>query len=276
MLTLADGRHIRLDSAANGALAWQGNARVIKLASGQLAYNSTAEKPTEVLYNTLTTSKGGQTSIVLADGTKVWLNAASSLHFPTTFTGADRSVELTGEAYFEVAKDPARPLRVTVNGAEVEVLGTSFNIDAYGDEPVSKTTLLSGSIKVSVAGAHFPVSSLARGTVPSPSDEGQKLSPGQQAQIQAGKSIRVIDNADIDQAVAWKNGIFLFHSADLASILRQAARWYDVDIDYQRTVSTRFNGEVPRNTSLSHLLKIIELSGDVRFGIEGKKIIVLR
>jgi ferric-dicitrate binding protein FerR (iron transport regulator) len=202
--------------------------------------------------------------VVLADGTRVWLNAVSSLRYPVTFGGGERRVELTGEAYFDVTKNAAAPFRVEVKrssqeGYVVEVLGTAFDINAYSDEDQSSVTLLGGAVRVT-----------------QPSGPDQSLSPGDQAKIAPGQPIRVIPNADIEAAVAWKNGYFLFHSTDLATILRQAARWYDVEVDVQRRVPTRFNGDVPRKTPVSDLLKAIELSGDVKFAIEGKKITVLK
>lgn len=264
-LTLGDGNTITLDSAASGTLAQQGGMQVQKIAKGQLAYVPTG-KTGAITYNTLSTGRGGQTSVTLADGTRVWLNALSTLRFPAAFTGTERQVELTGEAYFEVAHNADAPFRVKITPSasgkdsyDLAVLGTAFDIKAYPDEALSRITLLEGAVNVSLS-----------------SGEGQRLSPGQQAQVTPGQPIRVAPDADTTAAVAWKNGYFVFHSADLASLLREAARWYDIDVEYQRTVSTRFNGEVPRSTPVSDLLKAMELTGDVKFAIEGKKITVLR
>lgn len=261
ILTLANGTQIILDSAANGALTQQGNTKIIKLDSGRLAYNSLNEKPGEVLYNTISTPRGGQYQIVLADGSKVWLNAASSLRFPASFTGKERKVELTGEGYFEVAKNAAMPFRVNANGMQVEVLGTHFNINAYNDEDVIKTTLLEGSVKVREG---------ASGTI---------IKPGQQALVENQgnpliSKIRV-QTVDVDGAVAWKNGYFSFDKADLPTVMRQIARWYDVEISYEGNIPKReFGGKIDRNSNASQVLKILEES-KVHFRIEGKKIIVM-
>jgi len=257
-LTLANGAVIVLDSAVNGLLAQQGNARVQKLSDGQLAYKALHEKPIEVLYNTLTTPRGGQYQLVLPDGSKVWLNAASSISYPTAFTGGERSVEIKGEAYFEVAKNTTMPFVVKVNDVRVQVLGTHFNINAYSDEDAVKTTLLEGAVKVTKGAA----------TV--------LLNPGEQAILAYSSSeIRVHANADLESVIAWKNGYFSFNQTDLATIMRQMARWYDVDIVYSGKVpDRRFGGEIPRNTNAAQVLKMLEES-KVHFRIEGKKVIVL-
>ncbi|HWK05595.1 MAG TPA: FecR domain-containing protein [Puia sp.] len=259
ILTLSDGSTIVLDSAANGVLSQQGNTKITKSASGQLAYQ-TAEsvKPLAAspdAYNTISTPRGGQYQVQLPDGSKVWLNASSSLHFPTVFRGKSRTVEITGEVYFEIAKDANKPFYVKVNGLSVEVLGTQFNVNAYADEPVIKTTLLEGSVRVSKD------NSVAM------------LMPGQQAQVVNGQ-IKVVKDADLEEAMAWKNGLFHLASADVGTIMRQLARWYDVEVDFEGGIpSGHITGEVPRNTSLSKVLKVFETSG-VHFRVEGKKIFV--
>jgi len=255
-LTLADGSVIVLDSSANGDLAQQGNTKVIKLDSGMLAYNAGSVNISEVLYNTISTPRGGQYQVVLPDGTKVWLNAASSLRFPTAFTGNERDVTLTGEGYFEVVHNPAKPFHVITGSTEVEVLGTHFNIMAYPDEAVIKTTLLEGSVKVT-----------------SPTKTAM-LKPGQQANINKSGAIRLIPNADTEEAVGWKDGLFKLHETDIPEIMRQVARWYDVEIVYEGAVpGGSISGDISRNMNLSKVLKVLELSG-VHCRIEDKKMYV--
>ena len=258
VLTLANGSQIILDSAANGNLAQQGNTKIVKLDSGQLAYNSLNERSDDVLYNTISTPRGGQYQIVLADGSKVWLNAASSLKFPTAFTGKERKVELTGEGYFEVAKNARMPFRVAVTGMTVEVLGTHFNINAYIDESTIKTTLLEGSVKVAK------------------SDRQLVIKPGQQAELTPNAEFIIHNSIDVDEVMAWKNGLFNFNKADIKEIMRQAARWYDVDVVYEGNISgEKYIGKVARNTNLSEMMKILELNG-VKYRIDGRKITVMQ
>jgi len=254
VLTLSDGSQIILDSAKNGTLTQQGNTKILKLDDGKLTYNSTNANA-EILYNTISTPKGGQYQIALADGSKVWLNAASSLKFPTAFNGKERIVELTGEAYFEVSKSAAKPFTVNVNDMNVQVLGTHFNINAYNDEAVIKTTLLEGSVKIN-KGSFSTI-----------------LQPGQQAQV--AKEIKVVNDIAVDDVLAWKNGFFSFNKADLQTVMRQIARWYDVEISYEGKIPTReFGGKINRNSNASEVLKILEES-KVHFRIEGKKIVVM-
>jgi transmembrane sensor len=264
VLTLSDGSLIVLDSAGNGTLTQQGSTRVIKSGAGQLAYEAGAgDKPTasgKIEYNTVSTPRGGQYQVELPDGSKVWLNASSSLHFPTAFPGRSREVEITGEAYFEVAKDVNKPFYVKVNGQSVEVLGTQFNINAYTDEPLIRTTLLEGSVRITNG------KSVA------------KLAPGQQAKVpnplSGTEGIKVVNDADLEEAMAWKNGLFHLTSADIGTIMRQLVRWYDVEVDFEGGIpSGHITGEVPRSTSLAKVLKVFETSG-VHFRIEGRKIIV--
>ena len=265
ILTLADGSTIILDNAGNGDLTSQGNTKLIKL-DGQLLYNSDASATGgEILYNSISTPRGGQYQVILADGTKVWLNAASALKFPTLFTGKERKVELTGEAYFEVSKMTAMPFVVTIAGKEmVEVLGTHFNINSYVDEATVKTTLLEGSVKVTT------LTNLLSNTF-----ETQILKSGQQANVNTKGNIEVQNNIDADDILAWKNGSFNFNSQDIKSIMRQVSRWYDVDISYSGVTSKEtFSGIVSRKSNLSTVLKIMEQAG-VHFKIEGKTIVVM-
>lgn len=267
VLTLADGSTIILDSAQNTTLAKQGNTKIIKLNNGQLAYrDATNTMEATTLYNTISTPKGGQYEIILPDGSHVWLNAASALRFPAAFTDKERSVELSGEAYFEVTKNPNQPFRVHLSSSTgegpdgvVEVLGTHFNINNYHDETSSKTTLLEGKVKVSRAGSGNP--------------ESQILLPGQQAAISSA-AIKV-QKVDAEESIAWKNGIFNFNNADIKTVMRQIARWYDVEVVYEGNVSVeKFEGEIPRSSTLNEVFKILELSA-VHFKIEGRKVIVM-
>lgn len=263
LLTMADGHVIVLDSAANGQLALQGNMKVLKLDSGLLAYEAAAshklQAASRLEYNTITTPRGGQYQVVLPDGTRVWLNAASSLQFPTSFTGKDRTVTLKGEAYFEVARQVAQPFYVRMpHDAVIEVLGTHFNVNAYEDEPAARATLLEGGIRVRKK------------------DHVSVLKPGQEAVMDnVGDAIRVSDDADMDEAVAWKNGMFVFNSLPLESIMRQMERWYDVEVSYRGNVKgISFNGQISRYSQASQMLDMLATTGEVHFTMENKKIIV--
>jgi transmembrane sensor len=263
MLTLADGSTITLDSVQNGTLATQGSARVLKLQNGQLAYNTIkqekgAVQPATVSYNTIRTPRGGQYEVVLPDGSKVWLDAASSLHFPTAFNQERRDVELSGQAYFEIAEDKAAPFHVKVGGTDVEVLGTHFNVNAYPEEGAVRTTLLEGAVKMSVGGSS------------------RVLTPGQQASWSDGQAgaIQIRSDVDVEAEIAWKNGLFQFRDAGLKEVMRQLNRWYDVDVVYEGVIpSQQFDGKMQRTLTLSQVLRILEKS-QVHFTIEGKKIIV--
>ena len=257
VLTLADGTKITIDNTANGAITQQGNTVVMK-EDGLLAYNVDQNRPqTEILYNILTTARGEEfKSLVLADGTKVWLNSVSSIRFPAAFIGKERNVEITGEAYFEVAHDAARPFTVLVNGMEIQVLGTHFNVNAYADEGTITTTLLEGKVKVSKnSGAVL-------------------LKPGQQAQLTNQDQLKLVENADIDAAVAWKNGMFSFNASNITTVMQQITRWYDVDVVYAGNIKETFFLKVNRNTNVSNVFKILETTGGVHFEIDGKKITV--
>ncbi|GGA89779.1 FecR family protein [Puia dinghuensis] len=265
VLTLADGSSIVLDSASDGTLSQQGSTKVIKLSSGRLAYQPAhGAADAGPLYNIISTPRGGQYQIVLQDGSKVWLNAGSSLRFPTAFTGEVREVQLSGEAYFEVSGDARRPFTVAVftrepgKGEElqkVKVLGTQFNIMAYADEALVKTTLLEGAVKI----------------------DGTVLKPGEQAQLShdRGSALQVIADADVDAAVAWKNGYFDFNKADIQTIMRQLSRWYDVEVSFRGNGSRDklFFGGIQRNLPLTSIFNILEKSG-VQFSIDGKKVVV--
>lgn len=266
ILTLANGSSIVLDSAATGVLAKQGNADVVKQAGGGLAYRSLGTSPgaipnaavatTAVLYNTLTVPRGGQYHLILSDGSQVWLNAASSLRYPTTFTSGERRVEIIGEAYFEVAANASMPFRVTGGGMEVQVLGTQFDMNAYEDAPFARTTLVKGSVRVGNDGNHFTIV------------------PGEQAQL-VGGGLRVLRAADVDGEIAWKEGRFAFEETDLREVMRQVARWYDVEVEYRGEVDgRRFTADISRGRSLSTLLKALEATSNIHFKIQGRQLIV--
>ena len=256
VLTLADGSTITLDSTTKGALTTQGNVRIVKLNTATLAYKPGAREEEKVAYNTLSTPDGGQYQLILPDGTKVWLNASSSIHFPTAFSGKERDVSVTGEVYFEVAKNTAMPFKITVRDMEVQVFGTHFNIMAYDDESAIKTTLLEGSVKITKGGFD------------------KMLVPGQQSMINERGDIIVAD-ADIEEVMAWKNGWFQFNAYDIKTVMRQIARWYDVEIVYEGKVpSGHFSGLVSRSNDISQVLKIMQAAG-VRFKIDGRKLMVL-
>lgn len=257
VLTTSDGSTIILDSIQNGTVLQKGGTKISKQ-GGLLIYNISASiKPdVPIGYNTLTTPRGGQYQIVLADGSKVWLNAASSLHFPTAFSGNQRVVELTGEAYFEVAKNKEKPFLVKVGDIQVKVLGTHFNINAYPDENAIKTSLLEGCVKITKGNATG------------------FLKPGEQALLNNKENKVEITNANMDEVMAWKNGLFQFEGADITSIMREIGRWYNVDIVYADKVPMRrFEGKISRNAQLSEVLRILELS-NVKFEVVGNKIIV--
>lgn len=265
ILKLSDGREIVLDSVANGALAQQGNSQVTKTKSGELVYLSAeasakAGVVSQSNWNTLATPRGGQYQLVLADGSKVWLNASSSLRYPTAFTGKERRVELTGEGYFEVARNASMPFHVQVNNMDVEVLGTHFNINSYSDEPAIRTTLLEGSVKVMNRQSAIGNNSVV-------------LTPGKQAALNADSRLTIAD-ADVEQVMAWKNGLFQFKAAGIETVLRQAARWYDVEFVYKGNIPERFSGQISRSANAEQLLKILELTGKVKFEIDGKTITV--
>lgn len=253
VLVLADGTQIPLDSAVNGTLAQQGNTQITKPDSGLLTYTHNGGTPNaEVQYNTLRTPRGGQFQLQLPDGTKVWLNAASSLKYPTAFTGKERNVELSGEAYFEVTPS-SLPFRVNTGSMKVDVLGTRFNIMAYEEEELVKTTLLEGAVKVN----------------------DKRLQPGQGASLnKRNGTMEILDHVNMEEAVAWKNGSFQFEGNDIQSAMRQIARWYDVDVVYKAPVPAHFRGIIPRNAEVSQLLHTLELTGEVHFEIRGKQIIV--
>jgi ferric-dicitrate binding protein FerR (iron transport regulator) len=257
MLTLADGSQVILDKLQNGKIAQQGNVNILKLNPGLLAYDKSSKNAGEILYNTLSTPRGGQYEISLPDGSKAWLNASSSLRFPTSFSGKERTVELTGEAYFEIAKNKAMPFAVKVNDLTVEVLGTHFNVMAYANERAVKTTLLEGRVKVTKE------------------ENSSFLQVGQQATVLQGQKMINVINADTEETVAWKNNLFWFHNADIKTVMHQIERWYDVDVFYEGDVVQKFNGSIPMNLGAIKVFRILEETGGVHFKIDGRRISVL-
>jgi ferric-dicitrate binding protein FerR (iron transport regulator) len=286
LLTLDNGTTIILDSAHTGALAQQGNTQVTKLNDGQLLYNQTVKNGTSPLttdnsqltYNTLSTPRGGQYQLVLPDGSTVWLNAASSIRFPTAFTGNERNVEITGEAYFEVKKNAAMPFTVKMNnGAAVKVLGTHFNINAYDDELESKVTLLEG--RVEVGSGQWAVGSGEKAKDKWQRAENEEksvvLKPGEQAVLLGTHSPFTIDHSpDLEQVMAWKNGAFQFNGATIETVMRQVSRWYDVEVEYKGKISLHFAGAISRNVHISQVLEMLEKAGGIKTSITGKKVIV--
>lgn len=262
ILTLSDGSKIVLDDAKNEKIVEKAGLVISKTTDGQLLYkvSSTLPKSATIAYNTIATSKGNQYQVLLPDGTKVWLNAASSLKYPEVFTGNERKVILSGEAYFEVAKNKDMPFRVHSRNQDVQVLGTHFNINSYSDDQSIKTTLLEGAIKVS--NANFS----------------KILKPGEQSLVENNGlgNINVIKNIDLDGEIAWKKGLFSFNNVALKTILIQLERWYDIKIDYQSIPDKRYNGMVPRKSNLSEVLNMLELTGNISFKIEeGRRLKVI-
>lgn len=266
ILTLANGSKIILNDVQKGTVAKQGNVVIEKKADGELSYETASRRIDETdqvnkqMFNTVSTPRGGQHHLVLADGTGVWLNAASSITYPTVFNGNDRRVAITGEAYFEVAHNADQPFRVTSGTQTVEVLGTHFNINAYNDEPYVATTLLQGSVRITT-NASGPTA---------------LLKPGQQSMLTADQQIKVI-KADTEAATDWKDGDFVFKSQTLPAIMRKIARWYDVDINYGGYNNSRltFTGVLSRSRNLSAVLKMLESSATVKFAVKDNIITII-
>ena len=256
VLTLANGQTVILDTTSSGTVALQGAVNVVKLADGQIAYRGTSK---EIQYNTLNNPRGSKViSLSLADGSKVWLNAASSLKYPTSFTGSERKVEITGEAYFEVAHNPAMPFVVSKGGTNIKVLGTHFNVNAYDDERSLNVTLLEGS--VSVMANH--------------STQPKVIEPGAQARVDKNGSIQLDNSVDLNEVMAWKNGLFSFKAADIESIMRQVSRWYNVEVVFKTPITEKFYAEVSKSTNVSSLLEMLQATKAVQFKIEGNAIVV--
>jgi ferric-dicitrate binding protein FerR (iron transport regulator) len=266
VLTLADGSRISLDDAANGLLASQGNIAITKTDNGEIVYERNIESKnrdlsSQSVTNTIQTPKGGKFQVRLPDGSKVWLNSASTLSYPTTFTGKERKVTLSGEAYFEITSNKKVPFRVISNGQIVEVLGTHFNINSYDDEDFTKTTLLEGSVRVILKSTTDVLGKT------------KMLKPGEQSLTNTKHSGIRIENADTEKAIAWKNGYFKFQNTPIQEIMREVERWYDVELIYEGNMPTdEFTGFISNDVNISAVLKILEQSGGVKFTVKGKKI----
>ncbi|HEY1063384.1 MAG TPA: FecR domain-containing protein [Daejeonella sp.] len=259
ILTLDDGSQINLDDAQNGVLASENNTDIRKTGSGQLEYSAGNKLIETVKYNTLSTPMGGQYQLSLPDGSRVWLNSGSSIRFPTAFIGKERIIELKGEAFFDIRENKKMPFIVKTNmSMDIRVLGTQFNVMAYDDEKSINTTLLEGSVQLlKESGTAF-------------------LEPGQAAILNKGTGKIKVAPADIEEAVAWKNGYFIFSNENIESIMRKVSRWYNVEVDYQGNLSNKdFVGTISRDKNISEILKMLELTGAIHFRIEGRRITVM-
>lgn len=258
IITFNDGSTVVLDTAGDGSLAIQGNTKVIKLPNGEIRYERTAGINEVISFNTLTVPRGSRVvTLSLEDGSRIWMNSASSLRYPTAFRGKERRVEITGEAYFEIARNPAMPFIVSRNEIETRVYGTAFNVNAYEDETNTSITLIEGSVEVSAEG------------------KSTLLKPGQQARVSPQHRIQLVEDADTEAAIAWKNGYFQFTGNNIETVMRQVSRWYDVEVVYEGQIPERkFAGQMDRSNSLSSILKILEES-NVHFKTEGKKVTVM-
>jgi len=254
VITLANGQQIVLDSVNTGTVAMQGNTHLVKLADGRIVYDGAGTG--EMQYNTLSVPRGGKlVSITLSDGSKVWLNSESSLTYPVAFAGSERSVEITGEAYFEVARNASMPFKVKKADLCVTVLGTHFNVNTYNDEDDIKVSLLEGAVKVN------------KGTSTG------LLQPGQQAKVSS--AIAIENNVNMEEVMAWKNGKFQFGDASsIPSVMKQIARWYDIEVVYTGPVDRRVGGTISRDIPVSQVLKMLKMTGAFDFQIVGKKVIV--
>ncbi|TKC64002.1 FecR family protein [Pedobacter hiemivivus] len=263
ILTLSGGKQIILTDVSNGELVKQGNTQITKTADGKIIYQPSAAHSSgtsgmAVVYNTVSTPKGGQFQVVLPDGSHVWLNAISSITYPSNFSGKDRRVQLTGEAYFEIAKNPEKPFKVDVIGKQqIEVLGTHFNVEAYPEDHEIKTTLLEGSVKLMAQNKQV------------------KLKPGQVAVNDLKRNL-TIKQADVEEVMAWKNGLFVLNDVNLKDVMKKASRWYDVDVEYQGNVSNKkLWGTMSRYKDITELLENIAITSSLRYKIDGRRVILM-
>jgi len=265
VLTLSDGSRIILDNARNGILAKQAGVSIQKTSDGMLLYsfanagqeNFPLTEEVKIVYNKIETPVGGKYQLNLPDGSKVWLNASSTLRFPALFSGKTREVELTGEAFFEVAKNKSKPFKVITNDQIVEVLGTRFNINSYADEGPVKTTLIEGSVKIIYK------------------DQVVLLTPGQQFSRQ-NQGVNLVV-ADTEEVTAWKNGYFLFKNENIQSIMRKLSRWYNVEVTYKGDIpGVGFGGNISRSKDIAEVLSVLQLTNAVHFKIEGRRITVMQ
>lgn len=257
VLTLANGQNIGLDSASNGVIVQQGTTDVVKIADGEIVYRGDRGSAG---FNTLTNPRGSRVvNVKLSDGTKVWLNVASSIRYPVAFAGKERRVEITGEAYFEVAHDVSKPFVVQKGSTDIKVLGTHFNVGAYDDESTLKVTLLEGS--VSVASSGNPAKT-------------KVIRPGEQARVGQNGAIALAETVDLNEVMAWKQNMFSFHGESIEYIMRQVSRWYNVDVVFQKPVKERFFAEVSKSTNVATLLEMLEATNSVHFKMDRNTIVV--
>ncbi|TWI97537.1 FecR family protein [Mucilaginibacter frigoritolerans] len=267
ILTLANGEKIYINDAKKGVITHQAGIKITKNKKGQIIYQASHtnnavgisnDNTLVMAYNTLSTPRGGQSSVTLSDGTVAYLDAGSSIKFPVLFSGNERRVAITGQVYFDVVHNAAKPFKVDVKGQTIEDIGTSFNINAYDDEPVIKTTLLSGSIKISKG------------------SKSATLVPGQQAITLLSMDAIHVKDVDTEEAKAWKEGYFLFNNEKLESVMRKISRWYDVDVVYPegQKLDVEYWGSITRYGNVSKVLNMLQITGDVKFRVDGKRIIV--
>lgn len=259
ILTLSNGASVMLSDSLDNSLIRQGNTKIIRQGSGVLTYRKEgAQLGMAIPYNTLTTPRGGQYGITFSDGTKVWLNSGSSIRYPTSFTGDTREVEITGECYFEVARDASMPFVVNAGNVAVNVLGTHFDIMSYQDDSLVKTTLLEGSVRVTELSTR----------------QSQLVNPGQQVEVGRNGTLRLVTGVDLEKAVAWKNGLFVFNNDDIHAVMQELARWYDVDVIIKGNISQHFSGSIHRNVKMSKVFEVLQETGGIHFEIDHKKVIV--
>jgi transmembrane sensor len=267
LLILANGDTVNLAAAKNGLIDSSSGSEVMKTADGQLSYENPEARI--LAFHTLHTPVGGQYSLTLPDGSRVWLNSSSRLKYPVAFTGKDRIVELEGEAYFEITSltipnnNQRIPFIVKVADVSVEVLGTRFNINAYADENSIRTTLVEGRIR------------LETGDEEQKTFESKILQPGEQAMVQKGNiEVKGIEAADMEEVLSWKNGVFRFRDESIESIMRQVGRWYGSEVQYEGKIEYHFNATILRGEPVARLLEVLEETGRVKFKIDGRKIMV--
>ncbi|RBL89571.1 FecR family protein [Chitinophaga flava] len=257
VLILGDGSKISLDNVSNGTIAQQGGSRIVKLSNGQVAYQPASAPTGRTIYNTMQTPHGCMYQLTLPDGSRVWLNAASSIRYPTTFPANSRQVAVTGEAYFDIAKDEHKPFTVTANDIQIQVLGTAFNIMAYPDENTLQATLVQGAININTSKTR------------------QLLQPGEQASIGHTSGQLSISRPNLDEVLSWKNGEFYFRDTNIKTIMRQVARWYNVEVQYEGDMTDlSLSGIISRNGDIQQLLKALELTKIVRFRMKDRIIFV--
>lgn len=259
ILTLADGSTVVLDGNAQVDSINQFGVKISKSADGKLAYSKGKGSKVSDVYNTLTVPRGGHYNVILPDGTKVWLNAASKLRFPIAFNGRERKVELSGEAYFEVFENKAKPFKVVCDYQEITVLGTHFNVNAYEDESFIKTTLLEGKVRITKDSEHAV------------------LTPGEQSVTsESSSSIKLLKDIDVQESIAWKNGLFVFEKESIYSIMNKISRWYDIEVEYRGNLKGKeYSGNISKFEEVKEVIKTMELTGTIQFKFEGRRVIVM-